>query len=159
MLISIGDVQHICAYAVLWCQHVFPRLCVHMFTCAVFTLGRLACSGCIKLPCARHRFFYLLFVRVAWSFRCMWDFSILPCDNVCAHWASSGRLNINPLRTPVDTPSAMWGCLELTGDNTQVTNMYILKSYKRPSSLNEITNWLRLVHTWVNFIPYLVSFM
>ena len=53
------------AHAVSWCRHVFARSCVHMFTCVVFTLGRLARFGCIGLQCARRRF--ILFI--VWELR------------------------------------------------------------------------------------------
>ena len=52
-------------HAVPWCRHVFARSCVHMFTCLVFTLGRLARFGCVGLQCARRRF--ILFI--VWELR------------------------------------------------------------------------------------------
>ena len=45
------------AHAVPWCRRVFAHSCVHMFTCVVFTLGRLARFGCIGLKCAHRRLF------------------------------------------------------------------------------------------------------
>ena len=114
------------AHTVPWSWHVFTRSCVHMFTCVVFTLNRLARFGCIGLQCTRRRLFYLLcescVFKVYVSFFFFHHCYVIMFVHV-RPIAEDLRL-ILWLGTPVDTPTSdpTFPCggmksLELMGDN------------------------------------------